>query len=206
MSTRWARLARGLAAACFATFVAAFSHSVASGEIANPISLVLSFALSLLVCVMLTGTSLSLVRLSIAVSVSQALFHTLFSAAGAPATGASATSATITISDAGGAMHHTGAIVASGPLAHHDAWMWGAHGFAALLTIVALRFGESAYWRLIHTARLHLTALVTLAIPVTFEHDDATERVADRFFVPRKTAVLLSSMRYRGPPRSIAFA
>jgi hypothetical protein len=194
MSTRWARLVRGGLAAVIATFVAAFSHSVAGGEIPSWFSLGVSFALSLVVCVMLTARRLSLVRLAIAVSASQALFHTLFSAVGDAAPMATSMSG----------MHHGAAVVMSGPLGHHDGWMWTAHACAAVITILALRFGESALWGLLETARLFLARLLALASAVFA--DLPAVRSADRFFLPRALALLLSAMRHRGPPRFIAFA
>lgn len=194
MSTRWARLVRGSFAAVIATFVAAFSHSVAGNEVPSWFSLGVSFALSLVVCVILTGRRLSLVRLAIAVTGSQALFHTLFTAVGDPTPVSSAVQGT----------HHGAVMVMSGPLAHHSGWMWTAHACAAVITILALRFGEGAWWGLVATARLFVARLLALASTVFV--DVPVVRSADRFFVPRELAVLLSSRRHRGPPRSIAFA
>ena len=73
------RLLRGVAAAVAATFIAAFSHVDAGGPPPDGTIILLSLALSGLVCTALAGRSLSLWRLSAAVVLSQALFHGLFS-------------------------------------------------------------------------------------------------------------------------------
>lgn len=199
MGTRQARLVRGIVAAAVATFVAAFSHSVAAGEVPSTFSLAVSFALSVFVCVTLTGATLSLTRTVGAVAVSQAVFHTLFSAVGAPA-------ATITATDA---THHAlvtvDAALASGH--HHVGWMWAAHALAAVVTVVALRFGEGAWWGLVATARLALSSIARWAAVATAAVAGVPRlAVADRFFIRRELGILLSAMRHRGPPRSIAFA
>src|ERR1700712_934267 len=84
MHTRWARVARGCAAAAFATFVAAFSHSLAGGSVPTAFGLFVSLMLSAMVCTLLRGRTLSLWRLAASVGVSQFLFHALFSDLGTP--------------------------------------------------------------------------------------------------------------------------
>ena len=79
MASRGSRLARGWAGAGFATAIAAASHTLAGGDAPNPLLLLLSLAVSGLVCCFLAGRVLSLGRLVAGVLLSQALFHGLFS-------------------------------------------------------------------------------------------------------------------------------
>lgn len=197
MGTRWARLARGTIAAAVATFLAAFSHSVAAGEVPSTFSLTVSFALSVFVCVALTGRRVSLPRTAVAVAVSQTIFHTLFTAVGASAP-------IIGTTDAG---HHTASTVtaALAPTHHHGAGMWAAHALAALVTVLALRFGEGAWWAIVGTARFALSSVSRWAALRAAPAPSAPRlAVADRFFIRRELGILLSVMRHRGPPRVLA--
>lgn len=71
-------LLRAFAAATFATYVALLSHVVAGGALPGLLGIVTPWVLSLMVCVLLAGRKLSLVRLSLSVVISQILFHGLF--------------------------------------------------------------------------------------------------------------------------------
>ena len=91
-------------------------------------------------------------------------------------------------------MHESGVIPDS-------AQMWLGHASAALVTIVALRFGGRAFWGLFETARMRLGRVVRRAV------DPAAE-----FFAPvaahgvavapalRDLGILIGRMRHRGPP------
>jgi hypothetical protein len=190
MDSRWARLARGFTAAGFATFVAAFSHTVAGGGAPSVFGLLASFVLSASACTMLAGRTLSLGRLTASVAVSQALFHGLFSSVGTPVPIA----------------HDMAAMGITPPLHEHSVGgMWLAHVIAAAITILALRYAEAAFWGLADTARLFLARLVALAFaaPVPLRR---TLVVPERTALPADLAVLLSSMRHRGPPAACAAA
>jgi hypothetical protein len=78
MGTRWTRVARGLAAAAIATFVAAFSHAAAGGGAPGGVGLALAAAFAVMVCVLFTRRSPSLPLLSASVVLSQLAFHLLF--------------------------------------------------------------------------------------------------------------------------------
>ncbi len=185
MHTRWARLARGWVAAGFATFVAGFSHVVAGGEYPSVFAFVVSLVISGTLCTLLAGRRLSLVRLSVSVAASQALFHGLFSSLGTP-----------TMVE----HSHDQMVVAS---SHGHATMWGAHAVAALVTIVALRYGEVAFWGLAHTARMFLVRLVRWLAPTALpliprilgEAEAAPPRQSPHLVLPT----------LRGPPREFAF-
>lgn len=182
MDSRWARVARGTAAAAFATFVAAFSHWLAGGSAPSPFGVAVSLVVSIMVCTMLTGRALSTWRLTAAVGLSQLLFHGLFSGLATPVV----VEHSMTAMDA--------------PMAHLHAepTMWLAHAAAALVTVLALRFGERGFWGAIGTARLFLARLLPVVVPVL--HVPRPLVAVDRRFVPRDLALLLSPMRHRGPP------
>ena len=84
MDSRWARVARGTVAAAFATFVAAFSHTLAGGATPAPFGLAVSLVISAMICTTLAGRTVSLLRLAASVAASQILFHSLFSGLGTP--------------------------------------------------------------------------------------------------------------------------
>ena len=182
MESRWARVARGVSAAGFATFVAAFSHTLAGGTGTSPFGIGVSFVISAMVCTILTGRTLSLWRLTVSIGLSQFLFHALFSGLGTPVV----------------AQHSMGAMDVASPHLHASSTMWLAHAAAALVAVVAFRFGEQAFWGVVDTARLLVARLLVITVPVL---DVPRPVVAvDRRFVPRDLTLLLSSMRHRGPP------
>jgi hypothetical protein len=184
MDSRWARFARGFSAAGFATFVAVFSHTVAGGTAPSAFGILASVVLSASVCTILAGRTLSIVRLTGSVAVSQALFHGIFSSVGTPV-----------------ALAHDMTAMAVAPPAHEHSTggMWLAHVVAGLITVVAFRYAEAAFWGLADTARLFLARLLalTFATPVPSRRPVA---VPERTVLPADLAVLLSSMRHRGPP------
>ncbi|MGK2936411.1 MAG: hypothetical protein ACSLFR_01200 [Solirubrobacteraceae bacterium] len=183
MHSRAARAARGWIAAAFATFVAAFSHVAAGGNDPTAFGVIASLVLSGAACTLLAGRTLSLGRLAASVAVSQVLFHGLFSTLGTPA--------------AVGHSHETVPLDATTAAPHTD--MLLAHLAAGLVTLVALRYGERAFWTLIELARLIVTRLV-VAI-AALDLSPRTPLTATPAPAPaRDLAVLLSTMRYRGPP------
>ena len=185
MDSRWARVARGTAAAAFATFVAAFSHWLAGGAAPSVFGVGVSLAISVMVCTMMTGRALSTWRLAVAIGVSQVLFHALFSGLGTPVA----------------VEHSMTAMDAPAPHLHAAPTMWLAHAAAALVTVVAFRFGERAFWGVIGTARLLLARLLVVAIPRL--HVPRPVVAVQGRFVPRDLTLLLSSMRHRGPPAGL---
>jgi hypothetical protein len=278
MSSRWARVLRGLTAAFFAVFVAGFSHVVGGGVQPGGVGVVLALAFSAVVCVALAGKTLSLLRLSIAVGFSQLAFHLLFSVgagsvasgagAGAGAGGGAAGAAGLTgvASVAGGgaaavtgaagvtgaatvaggaATGSLGAVASAGvgsagasvlpgmpgmagmpgmshgsdlltllatqggghaaPMAGMAAaassWMWVAHLIAGLLTVVALRRGEQAFFGLFESARMHVLRLVHTPfvepLRVRTLEVAADRRDPDH---PAALVMLIGRLRHRGPP------
>lgn len=193
MQSRQARVARGLIAAVFSTIVAAGSHTLAGGDAPGALAFAVTLAFAAVTCVILTGKQLSLPRLAIAVSLSQFAFHGLFSSLGgfAAPTIARSHHATSTMSGmADAATHHTSAL------------MWFAHGVAAVLTVLALRFGERAFWSLRALAGRVIRRLAVFSPAATPAPSDRTAAAA-RLFAPRFFDLHSSALRYRGPPVSL---
>ena len=208
MHTRWARFARGWIVAVFSTFVAALSHTLGGASVPGLLAVVVSLAFAGMVCVALSGRTLSFWRGAASVLISQLIFHGLFSL-GAPggALGAEALTAS-------GTHQHAALPGLIGPLApgggadvtHDGATMWGAHLGAAIITILVLRFGERAFWGLVESVRLGLRTLyvpapwvVPVAVPVRIGHEAPVS-------APRDLILVLSAMRHRGPPSGAVFA
>lgn len=221
MSTRWARVSRGLLAAGFATMVAALFHSASGGNAPSALALSLSLAFSGIFCVALAGKRLSLWRLTASVAVSQLLFHALFSlgqGGGAVLSGGLS----------GGAVHGAhalhaglGSVVAGGaagtasvgisPSVHGTVGMlgdtpamWAGHAAAALVTIVLLRHGEKTFWGVCQTALLYLgqffDRVPTAPAPlVRLAHPGSGTDVPSM----RDRAVQSGTLGLRGPPNAL---
>jgi hypothetical protein len=205
MTTRWARFARGWLAAAFSTLVAAASHTLAGGAAPSAVSLALALAFAGIVCVALTGKTISPVRISAAVVLSQAAFHAMFSTIG---------TSTALVAGTGAGAHGHGAsahllqgVTPAGDAAlhHQDAWMWLGHAAAAAATIVALRYGEAAFWRMRGIALL-LVRTVLAAVPAIPLLPRTPRRpvAAGHLFVPRCIEFLRLSLGLRGPPVPLA--
>ncbi len=202
MHTRWARFVRGWIVAVFSTFVAALSHTLGGASAPGWLSVVVSLAFAGMVCVALSGRTLSFWRGAASVLISQFMFHGLFSlGASGGALGADAIAASAT--------HQHGALPSlidplllssTAHLGHSGLTMWCAHFGAAILTILALRYAERAFWGLLDSVRLSIRTLcvgihvvVLAAVPKRIGHD------APRW-APRNLVLVLSPMRHRGPP------
>ncbi|RFA22557.1 hypothetical protein [Subtercola boreus] len=203
MNTRPARVIRGLAAALFAVFVASFSHVAGGGTAPGTVGLVLALAFSAVVCVGLAGKSLSIIRLSASVALSQLVLHALFSV------GANAGDATLTVSGMG---HHGSMLVSisegtAAAAATFCSWMWVAHVLAAVVTVLALRRGEGAFWGLVSLAGRRFTRLVR---PLFVEPRPVLRPDRSRFSLepdhPRDLGIFLGRLRHRGPPVCVRIA
>lgn len=202
MTTRWARFARGWIVAVFSTFVAALSHTVGGGAVPGVLAVVVSLAFAGIVSVALAGRTLSTWRLTIAVLVSQLIFHGLFSfgasngrlaATGATAGHAHAAGQGLQLMPAAGSADAMTA-------ADHGLMMTLAHLAAAVVTVLALRFGERAFWGLFTTAAVALTALVRALVLTPIPNAPRVIPALSAARPPRDLLVLLSPMRHRGPP------
>lgn len=165
----------------------------------GPLGIVVPLVFSTLVCVLLAGRRLSLLRLSLSVAVSQVLFHTLFILGAAqgvttmPMTGGHLShGAPVSIDASAVPMMHDG---------HAGAGMWLAHVIAGLVTIAALYRAETllstaAAVKELVLARLVPAALAALASPVR------TTRVTMHSDEPglRPLGVYPETTALRGPP------
>lgn len=189
MDSRWARVARGSGAATFATLTAAVSHTLAGGMPPTAFGLVASLGLSAMLCTLLAGRGLSIVRLALAIGISQVLFHALFSGLGTPV--------------AAEHVHATGRIDALTATHDHPA-MWWAHVAAGVVTLLVFRYGEAAFWGMAGLARLLVARLVARVIPHPIS---PAPRVAPTaLLLAPLSAVLTAALRDRGPPRGFAVA
>lgn len=205
MHTRWARFARGWLAAAAATVTAAASHTLGGAEAPAPAAIAVALAFSGILCVFLAGKNLSLLRLAVSVLLSQLGYHLLFLLAPG---GVSVTAS----GDA--AMHQHGAaqtlMLSTDGAAHvhsHGAGMYVAHVVAAVLTVLAFRFGERAFWSLGDAASALVVRIVltATALPAPIARPRAL-RAFPRVAVPHPLDTVLSVLRHRGPPRAITIA
>lgn len=158
-SPRQQRALRAGAAATLATVVALLSHVAGGGAAPAPLAVALPWALSLVVCLLVVGRRLSGVRLGMAVTAAQVLFHAMFVLGVVPSAGSTHTS----VAGAGSGSHglHSGhmslpaSLVSPGPIAQMmpDAAMIGAHVVAALVTTLVLHRGERLLVALAELAR-----------------------------------------------------
>ncbi|RFA16627.1 hypothetical protein B7R22_03930 [Subtercola boreus] len=204
-----ARTLRGLVAACFATFVAAFSHVAVGGTAPGIVGLALGIAFAVLACVALAGRTLSVLRISVAVGLSQLVFHLVFSLGGPSATTAVMSGhhggAVSFVTDSSASLAGGGSVSMAGDaLMQGHSWMWAAHAAAALLTVLALVRGESSVRGLIRSATLRLRMLVALPFAEPRPAGASVEgRILPEPSHLRDLGVFLGAMRHRGPPALI---
>jgi hypothetical protein len=204
MTTRWARFARGWIAALISTFVAACSHALAGGGLPGTAGLALCLAFSGVVSILLAGKTLSLWRLSLAVALSQLLFHSLFSLLTVARPGGVPTGDAV-----GVGMNHGGEpmVLQPGPAASAvppmslaaDLRMWAGHAIAAVVTIAVLALGEHVFWCLADGARLCVTRILGSVLPVDTPAAFRARLVAGAI-APRPRYLVFSIHRHRGPP------
>lgn len=189
MHTRAMRVLRGSLAALFATCVAALSHVVAGGVSPSLFGVAVSLLISITICSLLAGRTVSLLRLSIAILASQTLYHALFSSMLAPAGVAAHDMSAMTFNFAS---------VANAADSTMSLW----HVAAAVVTIVVFRYAEVAFWGLLATARLLIARLLGAASLTTvqvLEFRIAPRTAPATNFMTR----ILSTTRYRGPPATL---
>jgi hypothetical protein len=194
--TRWARVVRGLAAAFVSTSVAAFSHLVAGGPLPGAAGMALCLAFCAIVCIALTGKRMSRLRLAASVATSQLMFHGLFSLLVAPEASGAVT-----------AGHNHGfvavplaAVPTAAQATHGGLGMLAGHLAAAVVTFLALSYGERAVWALFALGRLVIVRLLTARMPEPVSTWLSPVALRVLSLLPRASRVLLSPMRHRGPP------
>jgi len=205
MTTRWARVARGTLAASFAVFVAALFHAAMGGGVPSTLAITVSLAFAVQACVLLAGKRISLWRQVLSVGLSQFILHALFSLQPGGAR----------FSAADGSAHvHAGShlTMTGGSAAAHGAamvgmqdtpLMWVGHAGAAVLTVVAMRYGERTMRRLLATAAIRIVAFVERVTLIPVRATVAIRRTVDvRPVMLPEPRVLIGGMRHRGPPAS----
>lgn len=193
--SRVSRLARGALAASVATWAALISHVAGGGQVPGWLGIAVPFVLSVAVCTALAGRRLSLIRLALAVTGSQLLFHTLFVlGAVTPTAGGHGHHMTL-MTDAGGTTAAMGA----------DPLMWAMHGIAAVVTVAVLHRGERAAQRLLALAA-DVARWVRRRILVAVLALGALDRPAlasVSAVVPVLRSVVLRVAAGRGPPHAL---
>ncbi|MBS1908176.1 MAG: hypothetical protein JST33_16795 [Actinobacteria bacterium] len=195
LGTRAGRTVRGLIAALVATFVAAVSHSTADGVPAPLIGMVLALLFAAPVCIALAGRTLSWIRLSLAVGLSQIAFHGLLLIGVGSGSGSAVPGGHLHGAELAGALGTTS--VDAGHVLHLQPAMWVAHAIAAVLTVLALGRGEQALRALLELAGWNLVARLLTAPPAPVHRTPARPR--DTVPVLRSRFVLTVVSR-RGPP------
>lgn len=204
MTARAMRLVRGWTAAAAATSIAVLSHVLSGGTAPETSPLVLSLALSGLICTALAGRALSLWRLGAAVVLSQGLFHWLFSlgsssfasATALPAAGHAGHSVRTVAAATVSGLPGTGTMV----MDHASPLMWAGHAVAALATIALLRHGEVTAVRLITALGLRVVALLPVPLPLAVESGAPVIPANWPVRPLRNLGAPLLVMRHRGPP------
>lgn len=202
------RIMRGWIGAFICTCLAAASHSFADGATPPWVILGLVLAISGVICTALAASKFSLLRTSLAVLLSQGLYHLVFGLFGHHASTGQLTS----IGGTGVHANHTMALSvessgATGVVidSASDSLMTASHLVAAVLTIAALRKGELAAAAFLDSILFHVPRrllwgrnwqpLVLRSIPVS--------AIPMRF---TRLDVLFPALRRRGPPKYPAFA
>lgn len=227
MHSRPARVARGLVAASVSTFAAALSHAAAGSQAPSMVAVALCLVVASFACIALAGRRVTPWRTAVAVLLSQAVYHALFTAI--PAVSGSAESV---FGMSGAHVHGQVAAAASGPFAgsgtvtgagtemgmgmstagahahsagHSDALMWAAHGLAALVTVAVVLHGERVFWRLFDTLRLTFLTLFRPVAAASTPLSVSVPVVVRRILAP-VAPPFLSSVKHRGPPRGFSAA
>ncbi|MFS0852943.1 hypothetical protein [Microbacterium sp. 179-I 3D4 NHS] len=197
--TRRPAVLRGFAASSVAVFAALAGHVTAGGPMPGPLGILVPWMLSFMLCVLLAGRRLSVIRLSLSVAVSQFLFHLLF------------VLGTITPSGAPAPHVHGAPLVlpASSPVPESvvaDGTMWLGHLLAAVVTIAALHRGERLLLGLRDLAQQSVRWLQrrVAAVTVSPRPLSRTTRALVADAVELRSALLLSPLRGRAPPLSPA--
>jgi hypothetical protein len=206
MSTRVARVVRGLIVAAVSLLVAAVAHIAGGGRI-GAVGFALALAFSTLVSIGLTGRSISRIRIAAAVLFSQGAFHLLFGVGSDYRAAATAHLPGIPMTGMGMASLDSAAASTLARSTHtvdmpDSGWMWAAHALAALITILALVRGEKAFWYLTGRVSHTLARIFAAPRPVVIHLRAVPEILVD---ISRPgTRFLLAGLRHRGPPGVVA--
>jgi hypothetical protein len=200
MEARWARTARGWSAALLAGALTATLHASAGGAFPAPAVVLLAVLLAGLVSTVLVGRTPSLPRLTAAVAIGQLTFHTVFTALGD--TGAVAL---VPSPAAGHAGHALAAELAGHPATNHSGpGMLIAHLVAGIGSALLLTHSERALAGMRRLAALTLRRLTGAPTPLPRPH--VGRPVLHRTVARPSAAVVIGTLRYRGPPARLRAA
>lgn len=147
----------------------------------------LALFFAVIVSIALAGRGLSAVRLAASVVISQLAFHVVFSTLGGAA-------------EVVAHGHHQTVVAGTAMVTHASGGMWLAHGIAAVVTALALIFGERALHGLRDTGWMLLAALFTTpALPVV-AIDRAPLPAPVQHIVARLVRDFHAALGLRGPP------
>lgn len=203
------RIVRGWIGALVCTGLAAASHALADGQLPPLPILGLLLCLSAVVCTALATNKISVLRTSLAVAMSQGIYHSAFALFGHNHQSSAM---------AGGGGIHAGhaahgitlgldfpVAAAAATDVHGSGLMATAHLAAALLTIMALRKGETAVRAIADAIFLYVPRLILFVRAIqAVRGKQPLLDVAYRSLVLRD--VLRPALRRRGPPVGPAFA
>lgn len=202
------RIVRGWIGALVCTGLAAASHALADGQLPPLPILGLLLCVSAVVCTALAANKISLLRTSLAVGISQGIYHGAFALFG------HSHQASGLVREGGvhtGHPSHVVSLSVEPPLAavasdlHSSSLMAVAHLGAALLTIAVLRKGEIAARSFADAILLHIPRLILCVRSFQAARGKhALLDVAYNSLVLRD--VLRPALRRRGPPVGPAFA
>ncbi|RKR76161.1 hypothetical protein [Frondihabitans australicus] len=206
-TSRAARVARGLGIAVSSVVIAAFSHVAAGGAAPGVLGAVLALVFAALVSIALAGRRLSAPRAVVAVTLSQVVFHVLFSLGAAIPTAHGHDVSMLGMVMSGGTTSTLPALSSPGAtsaLAAEGARMWAGHTVAAALTVVLLFQGERGFFAVLRVATERLAVLVRAAEavrprPAAVPRRAAVAAAESRILRPLE--VFLSARPHRGPPR-----
>lgn len=189
---------------------------VGGGALPSAMGVVVPLALSLLVCVLLAGRRLSLVRLSLSVLASQTLFHLLFTvftpAAGShgPAnaverhaahhTGQTGTSASMPAMSESMPYSMPGGSADAGMHSHASPMMLMSHLVAAAVTIAMIYWSQVLPAKIAGFVRQVLHALLPTMVRLTSVPSGPKPHLRVVEILPRHLGVLRSPVLTRGPP------
>lgn len=193
-SHRGIRALRGVSAAALATFTALIGHVAGGGDVPGWLGILAPLVLSVAAAVLLVGSRLSLVRLTIVVAFSQAMFHLLF-VLGAPSGAAS-----------GG--HHHAPVAPSLPVvvgdSHLEPAMWAGHALAVVVTVAALYRGEVLLGVILRLGRMLASVIARIFLPPLAPAAPARTVSAVAPVTFAVLARLVAAAPRRGPPALLA--
>ncbi|MGE3194410.1 MAG: hypothetical protein AB7K08_13200 [Microbacteriaceae bacterium] len=191
MNPRATRLARGSAVGVIATAAAALSHAVAGGGTPSALALAVGVVFGGMLGTFSLSARPSLPRLTVAVGVTQLVFHMVFSTLGSAA-------------PVEGHVHGAVVLAQATPHTHVDSpLMWLSHAAAGILTLVFLRRAEQAAWQLVRGFVRRIAAPFRPAAPVPMA--TRVMPLPSEFPVRLLGRLLISTVSGRGPPAPVAY-